>query len=298
MTQTLRLVSPDGALEADFAPELNLVCSSVRHRGVEVLGQRNGLEAYRTRGSTLGVPLLHPWANRLSAPAYAAAGREVGFDPGSALVKLDANGLPIHGIVPAALPWNVEESSPERLSATLHFRGPELEAIFPFPHELRTTVTLDDGGLRYATTLRPTSGQPVPVAFGWHPYLTVPGVPREEWEIELPVREHVVLDARNLPTGATETVQEPPGALGERTFDDGYVAVPDGATFVVRGGGRRMALTFERGCPCAQVYAPPGEAIIAYEPMTAPTNALVSGDRLPIVGPGEAYEAAFSLTVR
>jgi aldose 1-epimerase len=295
---SLRLTSPDGALEADFAPELNFICSSVRHRGAEVLGQRDGLGAYRDRASTLGVPLLHPWANRLSASAYTAAGREVRFDPGSALVKLDANELPIHGVVPVALPWTVEAASPDRLAATLDFRGEALEAIFPFPHMLRTTVTLGDDTLRYVTTLRPTTEQPVPVALGWHPYLTVPGVPREEWKIELPVGEHVVLDERSLPTGRTEPVSERPGPLGDRTFDDGYVSVPEGATFVVQGGGRRLALTFERGCPCAQVYAPAGEAVIAYEPMTAPTDALVTGDRLPVVGPGEAHEAAFSLTVR
>jgi hypothetical protein len=31
--------------------------------------------------------------------------------------------------------------------------------------------------------------------------------------------------------------------------------------------------------------------------MTAPTNALGSGDRLPLVAPGEGYRAVFSITV-
>jgi len=31
--------------------------------------------------------------------------------------------------------------------------------------------------------------------------------------------------------------------------------------------------------------------------MTAPTNALISGDRLPHVAPGERYTATFSITV-
>ena len=38
---------------------------SLTHRGEELLGQRGGLPAYRERGATFGIPLLHPWANRL-----------------------------------------------------------------------------------------------------------------------------------------------------------------------------------------------------------------------------------------
>jgi galactose mutarotase-like enzyme len=47
------------------------------------------------------------------------------------------------------------------------------------------------------------------------------------------------------------------------------------------------------------VYAPPDDAVIAFEPMTAPTNALVDGgEALPLVVPGERYRAAFSITLR
>jgi galactose mutarotase-like enzyme len=47
------------------------------------------------------------------------------------------------------------------------------------------------------------------------------------------------------------------------------------------------------------VYAPADDDVIAYEPMTAPTNALVDGgEALRLVPPGERYRAAFSITVR
>ena len=35
--------------------------------------------------------------------------------------------------------------------------------------------------------------------------------------------------------------------------------------------------------------------MIAYEAMTAPTNALVSGADLPLLQPGRSYEASFSI---
>ena len=37
--------------------------------------------------------------------------------------------------------------------------------------------------------------------------------------------------------------------------------------------------------------------MIAFEPMTAPTNALVSGQDLKLLEPGESYEASFSIRV-
>ncbi len=298
MTPVMDLRSPSGELEASFAPEANLVCFSLRHRGEEVLGQRGGLEAYAQRSSTMGIPLLHPWANRLSRPAYRVAGREVRFDPDTPLVKPDPNGLPIHGVVGGRLRWEVEDRGPAALRARLRWSEDDLLEIFPFPHELVCAIELDDARLRYETTLEATADAAVPVSFGYHPYLVLPGVARRDWEVELPVRRHLVTDERTVPTGAVEDVEEPAGPLGDRTYDDGYVDVPDGAAFVLAGPTRRLALVFEHGYPCAQVFAPPDQELVAYEPMTARTNALVTGEGLRIVEPGERFSAAFRLEAK
>ena len=66
---------------------------------------------------------------------------------------------------------------------------------------------------------------------------------------------------------------------------------------VVAGGGRRVTMRLEEGYPVAQVFAPAADDVICFEPMTAPTNALSSGDRLALVAPGERYTATFSITV-
>lgn len=41
----------------------------------------------------------------------------------------------------------------------------------------------------------------------------------------------------------------------------------------ILGGGRRIELRLGAGYGFAQVYAPADDDVIAYEPMTAPTNA-------------------------
>jgi galactose mutarotase-like enzyme len=166
----LELHSPAG-LVASYAPGAGLVCCSLRHRGAELLGQRNGLRAYASRGSTMGIPLLHPWANRLARWGYAVGDVRVDLPSGSPLVHDDGRGLPIHGLVADCPHWLVQEcdaaSDEARLVAELGTAAwPELLALFPFPHVLRMEVVLRDSTLEITTVLRATGDRAVPVAFG------------------------------------------------------------------------------------------------------------------------------------
>jgi galactose mutarotase-like enzyme len=268
----VRLTSPAG-LEATYAPTANMVGCSLRHDGEELLAQRGGLRKYATQGSTFGIPLLHPWANRLD------------LDTDSPLVRRDPNGLPIHGVVPWALDWKADH-----LSATARFDSDDLLEVFPHPHTLRMDVRLTGSTLTVTTSIAPAG---VPVAFGYHPYLQLPNVPRADWFVTLPVRTRLLLDDRMLPTGATEPVDEPPRQkLGDRGFDDAYADLT-GEPFALEGGGRRVEVRFAAGYPFAQVYAPPGDDLICFEPMTAPSNALATGHDLPT----SPHTASFEITV-
>jgi galactose mutarotase-like enzyme len=283
-----------GDLAATFVPEAGMIGASLTHRGQEVLGQRDGLDAYVAERKTMGIPLLYPWANRLGARRFSVAGREVDIDPERVAVRLDGGGLPMHGLLSAHPGWTVERAEPAHLAARLDLAAqPALMAAFPFAHTLRVDVTLDAATLRVQTTVE--AGETgVPIAFGWHPYLALPDVPRAEWEVEIPVTERLGLDDRMLPTGERTPVDVPAGPLGDREFDDAYTAPRN--PFALQGGGRRIELAFETGYPYAQVFAPPGQDLIAFEPMTAPTNALVTG-AAPVLAPGGTYRAAFAITV-
>lgn len=283
----MELTLRSGDLEAVFVPGAGMVGRSLRHRGDELLGQRGGLEAYVERGSSFGIPLLHPWANRLDRR----------LEGGRAPVKLDANGLPMHGLLTAAPGWEVLGAEPESLRARFDFSAEELLEAFPHPHELTLTVSLDPGGLTVDTELRPTADAAVPISFGWHPYLRLPGVRRAQWHVEMPVAERAVLDDRGIPTGDTDPIDIEPGPLGELVFDDLFPGIEQGARFVLAGGGRHLAVAFDSGYPVAQVYAPEGQDLICFEPMTAPTNALVSGHGLRHAQPGETFAARFRIEV-
>jgi len=295
------VVLADGELRAAFVPVAGMIGCSLRHRGEQLLVQRGGLDAWRGSGKSFGLPLLHPWANRLRAWRYSAGGRAVGIDKAMGVVRADEHGLPIHGALAAAEDWDVLDAGADDeaawLSAALDYgRRDDRLAVFPFPHRLELELRLAGDTLTVTTTVAPTSGAEVPVAFGWHPWLALPGVPRAEWELELPEREALALDDRGLPTGERDARAAERAPLGDRVLDD-HSAVADHARFAIAGGGREIAVELEAGYPYAQVFAPADPEVVCLEPMTAPVAALSDDEGLRSVSPGKRTSARFTLCV-
>ena len=290
------LQDPSSELEAQFVPDAGMIGISLTDSGVELLGQRRGLDAYVAAGKTMGIPILYPWANRLGANTYTAEGTTVTLTAGQHGVRTDPNGLPIHGVLAAYPNWRVTHESANELIAEVDFGDQDLLASFPFPHRLALTVTLFERTLRLRTSVTPSGDRAVPLCFGFHPYLQLPDVPRDQWIIETPPLRHLKLDRQGLPTGETahqSAITEP---LGDKVFDDGYDEVAEGAVFAVSGGGRRIEVHFEQGYAAAQIFAPSSESVVCFEPMTAPTDALRRGG-YPTAEPGGWGVAQFSIRV-
>jgi aldose 1-epimerase len=256
-----------------------MVGCSLRHRGEELLGAG-------------GIPILHPWANRLDAWGYEVAGRRVRLDRDSPLIAADDNGLPIHGTLMGSRLWEVDGAT-ARLDYGAH---DELLAAFPFPHRIEMALALRGHTLEVRTTVVATGGEPVPLAFGFHPYFRLPGVPRERWELVLPERDELVLDRDQLPTGSSVRRAAERAPLGARTFDHLFGPRDTRARFAIAGGGRRITVEMGPGYPYAQLFAPPDEDVVCFEPMTAPVNALASGHGLRFAAPRATATFRVSVT--
>jgi len=282
-----------GPLDATFLPQLGMLGRSLRHRGEDLLALPGGLDGCR-RGNVTGLPLLAPWANRLGARRYEVAGIVVDLD--GLDLTTDEHGLPIHGTMTAQPGWEVVAVSRHSLTARFDFGAhPDLLASFPFPHELRIEAAVEATTLRVDTTLVPTGDRPVPVSFGYHPYLRLPGARREDVRLRLPQRRHVELDDRQLPTGRAQVEGAEDEPVGTRTFDDLY-ELDDDRQLAVTGAGRRLVLELGDGYGHAQVFTPPAAESVCLEPMTAPVNALVDGT-CALAKPGTSFTARFSLRV-
>ncbi|MBV9417347.1 MAG: aldose 1-epimerase [Solirubrobacterales bacterium] len=290
-------------LHCTWVPGAGMLGASLVHQGAELLWQGGGVRGYAHERKFMGIPFLHPWANRLDAFAYEAHDHHVVLDRNSPLLLLDDHGLPIHGVLTASRRWVIQEVSADgdraRLVSSLDFDRPELLEAFPFPHRVELAVEASGGAVQVRTTLTATGSEPVPVAFGFHPYFRLPGLPRARWEVVFPVHERLPLDPNMVPTGATEPTGPLNGAVGERTWDDEYDGVDPGACFQLSGGGRTIEVHYTEGYPVAQIFAPPGTDYLCIEPMTAVANALEGPDEdLRWVPVGEQHSTTFRIACR
>jgi aldose 1-epimerase len=298
----VELASPRRDLVARFAVGAGMVGCSLRHRGEELLGIGRGLPGYLQDGAVFGIPLLYPWANRLGGWSYEAAGRAVELDRASPLLHGEEHCLPIHGALAASSAWKVtgrgSDEQGDWLVGEVDFAAHhELLAVFPFPHRLELTLRVGPGALGIATAVLADRGAPVPISFGFHPYLALPGAERERWQVALPARDELPLDDRGLPTGAARPRPAEHFTLGERTFDDLFAVGASPARFSVSDGTRRVTVELRAGYPYAQIFAPLDQPVICFEPMTAPVDALRSHHGLRIVEPGGTARAVFTLAI-
>jgi galactose mutarotase-like enzyme len=282
-----------GSLSAAIVADRFLNVTSLAFAGEELLVGPDALPpSGRVHGALAGMPLLHPWANRLSADFYVVDG--VGADLADPAVGRDPNGLAIHGLAAPPGAWELSADGDARAVARLVHRP---VPAFPFAHVVEVELALEAQRLTVTTTLHATGDASVPVAFGWHPYLRVPGIPRERWALALPARTRLLRDGRGLPSGRSVAEPAERRALGGDSYDDGFQDLAPGARFVVAGNGTRIAVAMLDGYPAGQVFAPPRADVVCLEPMTAPTDALRTGRGLRLVAPGDRFAARFAVEV-
>lgn len=293
MSNAIELRAGDGALVATYEPDAGMRCASLRHQGVELLTSEPGIADPVLREAMRGIPFLHPWANRVATDDYAAG---VHIPAEAPFVPRDGNGLAIHGLVAAPGDWVVSAEGGALRGQLAFPPDPERGAAFPFPHRVTLDASVADGELAVSVRLEPSGDAAVPVAFGFHPYLRPRGH-RSGWRISLPAMTRLETDGAGLPTGERSATDAFSGPLPEATLDAAYVDLEPGAELAVEDGELCITVRLESGYRAAQVYSPEEGDFVCFEPATAPPNALVTGDGLDWVRPGEAYEAAFRILV-
>ncbi len=269
----------ENALEANFTP------------------QGFGIEGYASCGITMGMSLMHPWADRLSSWTYTACGATVRL-PVSPLLHTDRWGLPVNGVQPRGDAWVLEDSHAVAesawLAATLPFDSdPRQLELFPFPHRLHLRAELIGRSLWISAELEATGSVPVPVCFGYRVYLR-----REQpgggATMVLPARRRLVTDERLLPTGATEPLEMSASALGVDEVHEVFAFGAD-RRLTVASDARRLTVEPLTGFPLAHVSAVGSEPHVMLEALTAAPDAL-SRDVFPIATPGRPYRASLRLS--
>jgi galactose mutarotase-like enzyme len=228
--------------------------------------------------------------------------RRVDVHPNTPHLRFDQFGQPIHGLLRGSRDWEVVEvaasASEAWITARLVFDQKRIDfPAFPFEHTIDLKATLRNTSLTLSTQISAIGQDEVPIAFGWHPYLSIPGLDRHEWEVYLPFTRRCPLDDTLLPTGTREDVEPIIGTLGDRPLDDLFAEVEDGTTAFIRGNGRRMSIRFDHGYRWAILYGPPQRNHICVEPMTAASDPFSGQDPMEVVPRGGSHRAAFTIWV-
>jgi len=303
--ETIRLTDQAHGIEVSICPSIGNIAYDMRVKGQPILlSPPQRLSEWKQKPSQAGIPFLAPWANRLDGDGYWANGKRYQLNLEAVEIRRDDNGLPIHGLLLFASAWQVAKMHGDQegaqVTSRLEFwKHPEWMAQFPFAHTLTMTHRLYGGILEVRTTIENHSTDPMPLVIGFHPWYQIPGQPRDQWKVRVPVREHYLLSGKLIPTGQTEPADlGNPTPLAGRQLDDVFGGVDPNGEFLLEANGRKVSVRFGPKFPIAVVYAPQTRDVVCFEPMTGLTNGFNLAHaglfkNLQSVAPGGSWTESF-----
>ena len=111
--------------------------------------------------------------------------------------------------------------------------------------------------------------------------------PARNGQLTTPAMRRLPVDDNGIPTGERENWNGDHGATGPTAFDDGFDGVPEGAVFSLAGGDRRIDVTFEKGYPAAQIFAPTSDDVVVLR-ADGRADRFTAPRRLPLCGARKA----------
>ncbi|TPW72801.1 aldose 1-epimerase family protein [Schumannella sp. 10F1B-5-1] len=259
---------------------------------------------------------LAPWPNRVRDGRWMLDGAAQQLD----LTEVD-RGNALHGLLQFT-----EHEIREQTSSSVTL-GALIPAQHGWPFALDSWVRYElvPGGIRATHGVRNLSTAVAPYATGVHPYLRLGEWPVRELTVTVPAASYVEVDDRLNPLGVKSVEGTPvdlrtPRRFDELDLDTAYADLEpvDGATaWIEAPDGARLTLLQDPDWRWVQVFTtsvfpaggwtgvdptspsgwaggPLGDAI-AIEPMTAPPDALNSGEGLIQLQPGAEWSGSWAL---
>jgi aldose 1-epimerase len=274
-----------------------------------VHGERDVLHPYSLEAvcdGAHGTPLI-PWPNRLADGRYTFDGDEHQV----ALTEPEKDNA-IHGFL-RWRNWEAVERAEDRVVMATRLHPNDR---WPFMLDVSVVYALGDSGLTVETTARNLGTGPCPYACGQHPYLSPgPGAKVDECRLELKAATRIDTDPeRQLPTGTepvagTEYDFRRARRIGSLELDYAFTDLErdgEGRAWVRLRcpDGHTVELWSDSAYPVTEIYtadtlAPERRrAGLGAEPMSAPPNALATGELIVRLEPGEEHVALWGVRLR
>ncbi|HWD25178.1 MAG TPA: aldose 1-epimerase family protein [Acidimicrobiales bacterium] len=271
--------------------------------GVEVL---DGFAAEVVAPGSAG-QVLAPWPNRLEDGRYEFQGIK-----GTAAIDEPERMNAIHGLV-RWLQWEPVESTGSSVVLETVIVP---QAAYPWRIRLQVTYALGDDALVVRFAALNEDDRPAPFAIGFHPYLLAEGGSVDHATVTVDARTHLLVDLRALPFGSDPVEKSAFAALvTPGGLNLSGVVLDDCFTGIARSSGRAVVrfapgphsrpVTLTLGPAFTHLMCFTGDTLsserrrrsLAIEPMTAPPNALRTGDGCAVVEPGAVLSDEFSIAL-
>jgi aldose 1-epimerase len=272
-------------------------------------GERDVLQPYALDAvcdGAHGAPLI-PWPNRLADGRYAWNGQQYQLG----LTEPEKHNA-IHGLL-RWRNWTLLEQADDRARVGTRLHPTDR---WPFALDVSVEYRLDEAGLTVETRARNIGHGPCPYACGQHPYLSPgPEAKVDDCTLELKAATRIETDPdRQLPIG-TEPVQgteydfrsaRPIGSLEvDYAFTD-LERDSEGRSWVRLGcpDGHSVELWTSEAYPFTELYTADTLAPerrrhgLGAEPMSAPPNALATGELVVRLEPDEEHVARWGVCLR
>lgn len=286
----------------------NRVEATIGRRGAALRTLRvDGIDLVEPTATTEAAPrfagaTLAPWPNRVEGARWSLDGVEQHLE-----VTEPEFGHANHGLL-ADTEYDVISQVSQRIELRALIEG---RPGYPFEIEVTVGYELDDRGVRVSHAVRNLGSRVAPFAVGAHPYLRLGDEPVEDLTLEIVADRALDIDASHIPRGEFAVEGSawdlrggiPVGSIVRHAAYTGLDITRGAVVHRLRSGtGRTVELWADPDYGWVQVYVAAGfesdggsRTAVAVEPMTAPPNALRTGEGLRWLEPGDRWDAAWGI---
>lgn len=264
----------DGSLTAGILPEKGATVVSLKRQDAEFLyrWQENLDSSERPR---CGIPFLFPVFGRMQNEAYCWNG--------------ESYPMYIHGFAHTS-PWHVESCSDSTLVLTLSPTD-SIRQMYPFEFLVRMTFQIHDGALTITQMYENRGSEPLPYAFGFHPYFLLDKLEHAVVQAQADVRIDFA-SGKMIPFGSgTLTLEEPENAP---EVGAALAGLHSPVVLQIPQEHRRLTMEFTEDFPQLVLWHPKNAAFLCVEPINGSPNGFNTGNHLTLQ-PGETKTVTLKL---
>ena len=260
--------------------------------GDKTLESLSGIVENAYRGAKLS-----PFPNRINNGTYAFNGKHYFFN-------CNQHPHALHGLL-----WNAlfeikdEKVNEDGVLLVLVKEYNKDDNAYPFQYSIEIEYHLTAQGFTCITRLYNNAVEPILIADGWHPYLSIGGA-IDLLLLQIPSQKQLELADTLIPTGnyINNTFFQQANSLKDVTLDHCFeldVLERKVETLLINESKNVTVVLWQqcgvKGYNFIQVYTPPDRRSIAIEPMTCAPDAFNNKNGVFVLDPQESVELVFGI---